>query len=99
VAGAGFEPATFGLCATLVDVGLTHRFPQAAVGNPEVFGDLGDRLLAHAGQLNSTLTELRRMRSGHLNILPIGDHCLRLGVRQTGGSSLNAWFDDESRIA
>src|SRR3954462_9211260 len=30
---------------TVVDVGLGHPVPQTGLGDPEVFGNLGDRLL------------------------------------------------------
>lgn len=51
--------------AALVAVGLGHPVPQAAVRDAEILGDPGNRHLSKPGQLNSTLTELGRMRSRH----------------------------------
>ncbi len=45
----------------------THRWSCL---NRPVIGDLRDRLLPQPGQLQGPLTELRRIRTGNLNILP-----------------------------
>ena len=51
--------------AAVIDVGLRHPVPQAAVGDAELLGDLRHRLFAQPSQLDGPLTELGRMRSGH----------------------------------
>ncbi len=56
--------------AAVVDVGLTHPVAQARVGDAEILGDLRDRLLTQPRELDRALTELRRVRSGHPDILP-----------------------------
>jgi hypothetical protein len=61
---------TGALTVALVDVGLGHPVPQAAIADAEIGGDLRDGLLAQARQLHGALTELRRVGSGHLDILP-----------------------------
>ena len=58
------------VAAAVVDVGLTDPVPQARIGDPEILGDLRGWLLTQPSKLDRALPELRRVRSGHLNILP-----------------------------
>jgi len=50
-------------------------------------GELGHRLRSFSGQLDGSSAELRRMRSWHLDSFSRRLCLLRVGVRQTGGSS------------
>ena len=72
---------------TLVDISSGYPAAQATLADTEVLRDSRDRLLPQAGQLHGTLTKLRGMGSGHVDILPEATNRLRLGVRQSGGSS------------
>jgi hypothetical protein len=52
------------------NVGLLHPAAQTGIGDPEIRGDLAGWLLTQPSKLNRALTELRRVWSGHRNILP-----------------------------
>jgi hypothetical protein len=57
---------------------------QARLGDPEILRGLPDWLVPQAGQLDRTLTKLRRVCCGHPNS-SVGDQCrLSDGVRETG---------------
>ncbi len=78
-----------------VDVGvrrapvLHDALPAVPVlGDPQVVGDLGERLLVQPSELHSPLAELRRIRTWHTDILPRDtSRRLTVSVRQAGGSS------------
>jgi hypothetical protein len=61
---------TFG--AALVDICLVHPVAQAALGNPEIGSDLGDRLGSLPGELHGSSVELRRMWTRHADSSPRG---------------------------
>jgi hypothetical protein len=52
-----------------LDVGEIHPATQTRLRNPELSGDLDDRLLPQSSKLDSTLTELGWMSSRHLDSL------------------------------
>jgi hypothetical protein len=56
--------------AALVKVGLFHPVPQTTVRDPEIERDLRNRFISEPGQLDSALTELRRVWTWHLDFLP-----------------------------
>ncbi len=49
----------------LVDVGLAHPVPQAALADPEVLGDLSNGLLPQPSELDRATPELRRVWGWH----------------------------------
>jgi hypothetical protein len=51
--------------AAFVDVGLAHPVAQAALADPEVLGDLSDRLLPQPRELDRATPELRSMWCWH----------------------------------
>jgi integrase-like protein len=53
------------LLAAFVDIGLVHPPAQARLADPEILGDLRDRLLPTASQIHSSAPELQRLGSGH----------------------------------
>jgi hypothetical protein len=75
------------LPATLIDVSLVHPVAQARLRDPDVGGDLRDRLGMLPGQLDRPAPELRDgpVAFGLLSEEGIG--LLRVGVRPTGASS------------
>src|SRR6266511_2385314 len=60
------------LSASLVDVGDVHPTAQARLGDPEVRGQVADRLGPLTRQLDGASAELRRMWTGHADSLPRG---------------------------
>jgi hypothetical protein len=71
-----------------VDVVLLHPPAQTRLGDPEITGDLRDRLLPLTGQLHRPTAELRRLGCRHPRTPLRGDHRLRSGVRETGSGSV-----------
>jgi hypothetical protein len=45
------------LAATFVDIGLVQPIPEAALGGPEVLGDIRDRLRTLTGELDGATIE------------------------------------------
>jgi transposase len=83
IAGEGFlQP--------LVDVGLVHPVPQAALADPKFSNDLCDRLLPQAHELDRPSLELGPVWCWHW-WTPLRDESrLRTGVR-TSGSGSSRW--------
>jgi hypothetical protein len=52
-----------------VDVVLLHPPPQARLGDPQIGGNLPDRLVTPAGQLHRSAAELRRLGCRHPELL------------------------------
>jgi len=52
-----------------VDIVGLHPAAQTRLRDPQITGDLRDRVLPGPGQLHSTTTELRRLRSRHHRLL------------------------------
>jgi hypothetical protein len=54
----------------LVDVGPGHPGARGAFGDPEIFGQLGDRLGPFSSELNRSPAELRGMGTRHQDSFP-----------------------------
>jgi hypothetical protein len=84
------------LLDALVDVGLVHPATQARLADPQIQGDLADRLLPQPSQLHSTTPELHGLAAGINGLLSetilasdqvSGEPGQAPGVRRTGSGS------------